>query len=457
MILSLVAVVTAAEPIRLDAVEWSGLADVPAPEPKATVTDQVREALDLAGHPALPTAQVLRARVTSADCVSRQGTRSCEVAVSWALRDAATGDELYVVTTRGLGSTDEASPAPALRDAIDDATDRLLARERFASQLRAGSGARPPPVTLRACTDPAPALPAGMKAALAAAVFVEVPDGVGSGVVVSPDGWILTAAHVVRGQSGVKVRVRNGTSVPARLVALDSRQDVALLRADGEAWACLPFTPAPAEVGTELYAIGSPLGEALEFSVSKGIVSGARRAGDVRFLQTDASLNPGNSGGPLVDLSGHLLAVVSWKVAGQEVEGLGFGVPVDAVSHAFSLGFGPRSVEPDEPFLLEPLQRVVDVDDAARLPRGSGRHGGGDGGGHGGAIAAGSVLGGVGTLVVVVTWGMYAVADEMDEAEWRRLQLVNTLGWAGMAGGAGVILVPTLTSASAGAALTGRF
>lgn len=445
--LPLATVAFAAEPIRLDTVEWSKLAEVGAPGEDAK--DWIREALELGGHPAAQAPHLLRAQVTSAECVRRKGERTCEVGIRWSLRDAATGEEVYVVLTRGLGTSDE--PPVALRDAVTDATDRLLARERFSAQLRASAHTRPPPIALRACTDAPPALPSQMKAALAAAVFVEAADGVGSGVVVSPDGWILTAAHVVSGQDGVKVHVRDGTSVPARVVALDSRQDVALLRADGERWACLPFAATPAEVGTELYAIGSPLGEALEFSVSKGIVSGARRVGDVRFLQTDASLNPGNSGGPLVDLSGHLLAVVSWKVAGEGVEGLGFGVPVDAVEHAFSLGFGAASVEPDEPFVLAPVERVADLDDRARLPSGHRE------GSHAGAIAVGATLGAVGSLVVVGTWVQYALADEIPEDEWRRLQLVNTLGWVGVAGGAGIIIVPTVTDGATGAALTGRF
>ncbi|MES2644152.1 MAG: trypsin-like peptidase domain-containing protein [Myxococcota bacterium] len=453
--LMLVAATLAAEPIRLDPVIWSTLTEQPGPTDKAEPAEWIREALDLAEHPTAGAAHVLRAHVTSAACVRHRGERACEVGIRWSLRDGATGEERYTTLTRGLGRSADRSATTgthaAQRDAVTDATDRLLGRDPFREQLRASARSTPPPIILRACTDAAPALPAQMKTALAAAVFVEVPEGVGSGVVVSPDGWILTAAHVVIGQEGIKVRVRDGSALPARIVALDARQDVALLRVDGSRWACLPFTPAPAEVGTELYAIGSPLGEALEFSVSKGIVSGARRVGDVRFLQTDASLNPGNSGGPLVDLSGHLLAIVSWKLAAQGIEGLGFGVPVDAVEHAFSLDFGEASVEPDEPFVLGPVERVSEPDDPRRLPAGTKE------GSHVATIVTGATLSAVGSVVVLGSWGVFLRADEMGEAEWDRLLVVNTLGWVGFMGGAGLAVVPTFTSGSAGAAFTGRF
>lgn len=453
--LFLVATTLAAEPIRLDPVTWSTLTEQAGPTDTAEPAEWIREALDLAEHPAAGAAHVLRAQVTSAACVKHQGERVCEVGIRWSLRDGATGEERYTTLTRGLGRSDDRSAATAIhaaqRDAVTDATDRLLDRDRFGEQLRAGVRSKPPPITLRACTDAPPALPSQMKAALAAAVFVEVSGGVGSGVVVSPDGWIVTAAHVVVGQEGIKVRVRDGSALPARIVALDARQDVALLRVDGSRWACLPFTPAPAEVGTELYAIGSPLGEALEFSVSKGIVSGARRVGDVRFLQTDASLNPGNSGGPLVDLSGHLLAIVSWKLAAEGIEGLGFGVPVDAVEHAFSLDFGEASVEPDEPFVLGPVERVSEADDSRRLPAGTKE------GSHVATIVTGAALSTIGSVVVLGTWGAYLAADEIGEPAWNGLLVANTLGWVGFAGGAGLAVVPTLTSGSAGAAFTGRF
>ena len=95
----------------------------------------------------------------------------------------------------------------------------------------------------------------------------------------------------------------------------------------------MPVSAGNPERGTDLFAVGHPLGEGLSFSVSRGIVSGFREMDGVRFIQTDASLNPGNSGGPLLDMNGHLVAIVVWKAVGADLEGLGFGVPIqDALS-----------------------------------------------------------------------------------------------------------------------------
>ncbi|GDX79338.1 hypothetical protein LBMAG42_11490 [Deltaproteobacteria bacterium] len=413
------------------------------PTEGATPTEWVRQGLEEAERFGTNTGLALHSMVTEAECVPVGQARSCEVAVRWTLRDPATGETVYTGLTRGLAPDAEAS--------VKDATDRLLSRQAFLTTIDAMKRSVPPEVVLRRCADPAHALPSGMKLALGATVFVEVPAGTGSGAVISPDGWVLTAAHVVSGETAIKVRTRTGTSVPARVVAMDVRQDVALLRAKGEAWACLPLAAAPAEVGDELYAIGSPLGEALEFSVSKGIVSGARRVGDVRFLQTDASLNPGNSGGPLVGMDGSVLAVVSWKVAGEGMEGLGFGVPVDATLEKLSLRWGDVSVEPEAPFVVgEKREMVRDVDDPVRskaIAKRSTRAG---------YIVAGSVIGGVGGTIVLITWATYAVNPSMTQDQWTMLQVTNTIGWAGVIGGASLIVVPMLTD-TPGLAVQGRF
>jgi hypothetical protein len=83
--------------------------------------------------------------------------------------------------------------------------------------------------------------------------------------------------------------------------------------------------------GADVFAIGTPADKALAFSVSKGVVSGYPTVEERVFLQTDASINPGNSGGPILGADGTVAAIVSWKVADKDFEGLGFGVPVDVI------------------------------------------------------------------------------------------------------------------------------
>lgn len=413
------------------------------PTEGGTPTEWVRQRLEEVERFGTNTGLALHAMVTEAECVPVGKERSCEIAIRWTLRDPATGETVYTGLTRGLAADEEAS--------VGDATDRLLGRQPFLAAIDAMKRTAPPEVVLRRCTEPPHALPSGMKLALGATVFVEVPAGTGSGAVVSPDGWVMTAAHVVSGQTDIKVRTRTGTSIPARVVAMDVRQDVALLRAEGDTWACLPLAGAPAEVGDELYAIGSPLGEALEFSVSKGIVSGARRVGDIRFLQTDASLNPGNSGGPLVGMDGSVLAVVSWKVAGEGMEGLGFGVPVDATVEKLSLRWGDVSVEPEAPLVVGDVREMVrDVDDPVRskaIAKRSTRQA---------PLIAGTVIGAAGATLVLITWATYEANPSMTDVQWTMLQVTNTLGWAGVIGGGALIVVPLLTD-TPGVAVQGRF
>jgi hypothetical protein len=99
----------------------------------------------------------------------------------------------------------------------------------------------------------------------------------------------------------------------------------------------------PKTLGTEVYAIGSPASEKLAFSLTRGIVSGLRDFDGRKYLQTDASISPGNSGGPLVDKQGRAAAIVSWKVAARSIEGVAFGVPVEDALRGLSLSIGSET------------------------------------------------------------------------------------------------------------------
>src|SRR5580698_9541970 len=155
-------------------------------------------------------------------------------------------------------------------------------------------------------------------------------ESLGSGVVFTGDGFLLTNAHVVGQANGGTAAFSDGTSVPFRVVGADPLSDLAVLRANGE-------TPAPAElgeadrlvVGQLVVAVGNPLG--LAGSVTAGVVSALGRSLPARgrviedVIQTDAALNPGNSGGALADSSAKVVGI-NTAVAGV---GLGLAVPVN--------------------------------------------------------------------------------------------------------------------------------
>jgi S1-C subfamily serine protease len=156
--------------------------------------------------------------------------------------------------------------------------------------------------------------------------------GHGSAFLLTKDGLALTNFHVVQGQQTLTARFENGTERPVRIVRVDSVADLALVEvfcATDCSTVSLGAEGFPA-TGTEVYAIGTPVSRSFDHTVTKGIVSALRRRGSITLLQTDAAVNPGNSGGPLVDVkSGNVVGVITLKVARAGVEGLGFAISID--------------------------------------------------------------------------------------------------------------------------------
>jgi putative serine protease PepD len=163
--------------------------------------------------------------------------------------------------------------------------------------------------------------------------------GVGSGIIVSSTGLILTNDHVIAGGGSLSVELFDGRTLDATVVVEDAPADLAVIRvaATGLTAARLGDSAA-VEVGESVLAIGSPLGTFTE-TVTKGIVSGTGRQITVRnevtgrprtlthLIQTDAAINPGNSGGPLIDESGAVIAIAT--ATSTSAEGLGFAIPID--------------------------------------------------------------------------------------------------------------------------------
>ncbi|MFZ5481894.1 MAG: S1C family serine protease [Myxococcota bacterium] len=425
-------------------------------------TATLGEALTLAGHAVDAGAPWrLTANARTAKCLKARKARNCEIAVAWELRRGADGPVVYRVVVRGVGH-DEGKGDGATRAAVADAATRLVERATFRERLAAGAPTPEAPpkwsgtVTLKRCEMSAAPLPAGMNGAMRATVVLTDGERVGSGVLVSGDGWVLTAAHVVDGAGKLTARTHEGISGPARVIRVDREQDLALVHTIvGGGW-CIPVVAASPPPGTEVFAIGSPLGEGLEFSVSKGIVSGAREVAGRQFLQTDASINAGNSGGPLLDPTGHLVGIVSWKVAGTGLEGLAFGVPATIAPGRLDFAWGATSDDPPSPEAVggkSPGSEIDDTPDVSRLvaPKGEPLN----------PLTIGGVaLGLAGVGVAGGTYFLY-LGDYQDPdltvGEWRAMQVGNAIGWAVAAGGAAMVVIPIYTADARGAAIGVRF
>ena len=153
-------------------------------------------------------------------------------------------------------------------------------------------------------------------------------DGFGSGFIISSDGYIITNYHVVSDTNDLKVVLNDQSEHDVEIVRVSKIYDLALLKIDAKD--LIPYkinTSKEIEIASEIYAVGTPSAEDLSQTVSKGIVSGVRTIDDTKLIQTDASINSGNSGGPLVNKKGEVVGVVSSKLKGFGVEGVAFGIP----------------------------------------------------------------------------------------------------------------------------------
>lgn len=164
--------------------------------------------------------------------------------------------------------------------------------------------------------------------------------GSGSGVIIRPDGYIVTNNHVVAGADKVSVTLNNNKKFEATVIGSDPATDVALIKVDAQGLPSIPFGDSDKlRLGEWVLAIGSPLGEQLRGTITAGIVSAKGRSmpsdGEFKiesFIQTDAAVNPGNSGGALVNKSGELVGINTAIVSQTgSYAGYSFAVPVNIV------------------------------------------------------------------------------------------------------------------------------
>jgi len=200
---------------------------------------------------------------------------------------------------------------------------------------------------------------------------------VGSGVIVSPDGYILTNSHVVHLESGkladeIVVEFSNKWRLPATIIGVDAKADIAVIKVDGKDLPALPMADSRnVEVGDIAFAVGNPF--KVGMTATMGMISAVKRAG-VKigdsggfqdFLQTDAAINPGNSGGALCDARGRLIGINTAIISGSGGNlGIGFAVSVNLARRVLC-----NLLENGEPVRSFAGVRVKSVDDATARER----------------------------------------------------------------------------------------
>ncbi|MGA7400515.1 MAG: Do family serine endopeptidase [Candidatus Sulfotelmatobacter sp.] len=195
----------------------------------------------------------------------------------------------------------------------------------------------------------------------------QIEHGIGSGVLISPDGYIVTNNHVIDGAVDIRVTLKDRRIMTAKLIGADPLTDLAVIKVDGTNLPNAPWGNSTSlRPGQTVLAFGNPFG--FRFTVTRGIVSGLNRPNPFSrngrapgsFIQTDAAINPGNSGGPLVDARGEVIGINTFLVSNSDsFSGMGFAIPsqivrptVDAlirsgkVHHGY-MGIGISDVTPE--------------------------------------------------------------------------------------------------------------
>ena len=219
---------------------------------------------------------------------------------------------------------------PAVYEGLRENIRQLLASEDFRKVVTAPVGPAVPaaaPPAIIPLRPGATHLTTAQASSAVAVVFAA--DGSGSGFLVSTDGYVLTNHHVVGGSKYVKLKWSDGSETLGEVIRSDSRRDVAIVKTDAAGRAPLNLRLGAVQQGETVFAIGSPLGEQFQNTMSKGIVSAIRTQGGQTFIQSDVMVNHGSSGGPLLDEKGRVIGLtVSGQAPNGDPIGLNFFIPI---------------------------------------------------------------------------------------------------------------------------------
>ncbi|WP_284079187.1 S1C family serine protease [Herbaspirillum aquaticum] len=268
---------------------------------------------------------------------------------------------IYRGTSEGVFRSRERSlqgnAPPIPLEAFGVAVRNLLADPRFALALQspydsvaaassiadsAGSRSAAPPgrplsIDNQAAERASSEIAKRMPELRSAVVTVLTERGSGTGFYIGSSGWLLTNQHVI-GQAGVvRVRLPTGRELQAEVVRVDAARDIALLKTEAPGVRPMPLRMGEPGIGEDVYALGSPLGDAFNTTLTRGILSGVRKVRDLDFLQSDVAILPGSSGGPLLDKSGQVIGITVAGLGAKGLAGMNFFIPVGSALERLQL------------------------------------------------------------------------------------------------------------------------
>lgn len=258
--------------------------------------------------------------------------------IRWELFDRDLNKVVYRQEIAGSAQAEGIDNPAATYDAIRSSFKRLLAEPRFIAILNHPTSQETAipiksyKIEAIATTNQPLTLEQLVGRTVTSIVQIRTSTGQGSGFLLDSSGLIVTNQHVVGSAFSVKVRLYDGSIVNGRVLRRDATSDAALVKLEGDVSdvSGLPICHTDVvRVGQSVVAIGNPL--SYSNSVTQGIVSGFRRNPSRRLIQTDTAVNPGNSGGPLLNREGAVIGIVTEKIASEGIEGLGFALPIGEV------------------------------------------------------------------------------------------------------------------------------
>lgn len=262
-------------------------------------------------------------------------------AIKWELFSARRQKVVYSATIESSFNADKSMPFSQFEKALARSmVHNLLGDPRFAQVVQSGGNADAEPaqalVPLQIPQGQAVGGGVSKAASNLLAAVVTVESGVGSGTAfyISQDGYLLTNQHVVADAKFVRIKLPGGRSLVGEVLRTDRQRDVALIRTDPVATGVLTLRREEARIGEEVYALGSPFGDLLSGTLTRGVLSAKRVFEGVAYLQSDVAVNPGNSGGPLIDASGQVLGITRLASTAQ---GINLFIPVDDVLDKLAL------------------------------------------------------------------------------------------------------------------------
>ena len=304
-------------------------------------TEDLFEGYDVSGAEVLVAARLTE--LESQLCAPNSGfgnwdvKGSMRVGVEWQVYSPARRSLLGTIDTLGsseLKKADDDAAYLLLSDAFAVAANNLIASREFLSMVERSSGLaiaqpRDAESLIENKTRNFQTMEAAIAAAKNATLTIRTASGHGSGFAIGDGSLVLTNAHVVGEASTVTLVTIGGIEVDGKVIEVSKERDVALIKVEFLRLPTIHINPNLPNSGATVYAIGSPLLEEMSGSVTSGVVSGVRLMDGYQWLQSDAAISPGNSGGPLLDYSGSVVAIstAGYQAGGAQV-GLNLFIPI---------------------------------------------------------------------------------------------------------------------------------